>query len=73
MAKTIRTIRSEIEKDKGGIIPDVTQVIDTNILVDYAWSRDSNVTELAEDGYTWRGRRSNNIAPKLDQTVTFLW
>ena len=32
MDKTIRTIRSEIEKDKEGIIPDVTLVIDTTYI-----------------------------------------
>jgi len=49
MDKTLRTIRSEIEKDKEGIIPDVTLVIDTNILADHAWSRDSNVTYLIDE------------------------
>ncbi|MEA3281772.1 MAG: hypothetical protein U9Q68_04305 [Euryarchaeota archaeon] len=49
MDKTLRTIRSEIEKDKEGIIPDVTLVIDTNILADHAWSRDSNVTHLIDE------------------------
>ena len=34
MDKTLRTIRSEIEKNKEGIIPDVTLIIDTNILAD---------------------------------------
>ena len=48
MDKTLRTIRSEIEKNKEGIIPDVTLVIDTNILADHAWSRDSNVTYLID-------------------------
>ena len=49
MDKTIRTIRSEIEANKEGIIPDVTLVIDTNILADHAWSRDNNVTYLIEE------------------------
>jgi len=48
MDKTLGTIRSEIEKNKEGIIPDVTLVIDTNILADHAWSRDSNVTYLID-------------------------
>jgi hypothetical protein len=55
MDKTLRTIRSEIEKDEEGIIPDVTLVIDTNILADHVWSCDSNVTKLAEDGYEVAG------------------
>ncbi len=49
MDKTLRTIRSEIEKNKEGIIPDVTLVIDTNILADHAWSRDSNVIYLIDE------------------------
>jgi hypothetical protein len=49
MDKTLRTIRSEIEKNKEGIIPDVTLIIDTNILADHAWSRDSNVTYLIDE------------------------
>ena len=49
MDKTIRTIRSEIEKNKEGIIPNVTLIIDTNILADHAWSRDSNVTYLIDE------------------------
>jgi len=49
MDKTLRTIRSEIEKNKEGIIPNVTLIIDTNILADHAWSRDSNITYLIEE------------------------
>jgi len=49
MDKTLRTIRSEIENGKEGIIPDVTLVIDTDILADHAWSRDSNVTYLIDE------------------------
>ena len=49
MDKTIRTIRHEIGKDREGIIPSLTLVIDTNILADYAWARDSNVIYLVEE------------------------
>jgi len=49
MDKTIRTIRDEIGKDREGVIPSLILVIDTNILADYAWARDSNVIFLVEE------------------------
>ena len=49
MDKTIRTIRHEIGKDREGAIPTLTLVIDTNILADYAWDRDSSVIYLVEE------------------------
>ncbi len=48
MDKTLRTIGEEIRKNREGIIPALTLVIDTNILADHAWARDSNVTHLIE-------------------------
>ncbi len=49
MDKTIRTIRNEIGKDREGVIPTLTLIVDTNILADYAWARDSNVIYLIEE------------------------
>ena len=49
MDKTLRTIREEIRKNREGIIPSLTLVIDTNILADHAWARDSNITHLIEE------------------------
>ena len=49
MDKALRTIREEIRKNREGIIPTLTLVIDTNILADHAWARDSNVTQLIEE------------------------
>ena len=49
MDKTLRTIREEIRKNREGTIPALTLVIDTNILADHAWARDSNVTYLIEE------------------------
>ena len=49
MDKTLRTIREEIRKNREGIIPALTLVIDTNILADHAWARDDSVTHLIEE------------------------
>jgi hypothetical protein len=49
MDKTIRTIRNEIGKDREGVIPTLTLIVDTNILADYAWARDNNVIYLIEE------------------------
>ena len=49
MDKTIRTIRQKIGKDREGVIPTLTLVIDTNILADYAWDRDSSVIYLVKE------------------------
>ena len=49
MDNTLRTIREEIRKNREGNIPALTLVIDTNILADHAWARDSNVVYLIEE------------------------
>ena len=46
MDKTIRTIREEIRANREGNVPLITLLIDTNILADYGWKRDDNVTHL---------------------------